>query len=142
MAGPESQDERVTEVAIGLLVREAGGDREVLITRRREGGVLGGFWEFPGGKIEAGEQGDECLKREFCEEVGLRVQPGELLTTVDWSYPHGRVLLRAYLCTYDGDDVENLEVAEHRWVPVGELGRVDFPPANEAIVAAAIAALG
>jgi len=66
---------RVIEVGLGLVIRTAGSGREVLITRRRADAVYAGYWEFPGGKVEAGESPEDCAVREVREEVGLIVRP-------------------------------------------------------------------
>ncbi len=132
--------DKLLNVAVGVLVRGKGAEKVVLVTRRPADTVLGGYWEFPGGKVEAGETPQACLVREFREEVGLSVTVGEALPTVEHAYPHGRVVLHAFWCAaVDGQMPRNLQVAEHRWVPTGELSTLRFPPANGPLVAAIVA---
>ena len=70
----------------------------ILIDRRPEGGLLGGLWEFPGGKIEPNETVEECIEREILEEIGIAIAVGENLMTIDHAYTHFRVTLHVYLC--------------------------------------------
>ena len=83
-------DRPVVDVAVGVLVDPAG---RFLLTSRPEGKVYAGYWEFPGGKLEAGECVDEALRRELHEELGITIGP-----SVPWrielvDYPHARVKL-------------------------------------------------
>ena len=72
-------------IGVGVVLNAAG---EVLIDQRLEEGLLGGMWEFPGGKQEAGETIGACIDRELMEELGITVQVGEELITVDHAYSH------------------------------------------------------
>lgn len=90
-AGPTPADERpAVEVAVGILRRPDGA---LLFAQRPEGKPYAGWWEFPGGKVEAGESVGEALARELHEELGLDIEPGELFEVVEFSYPHARVRL-------------------------------------------------
>ena len=66
---------------------------QILIDRRLPGGMFGGLWEFPGGKIEKSETVEECIKREIHEELGIEIEVGEHLITIDHVYTHLRVTL-------------------------------------------------
>lgn len=114
----------------------------LLITRRRKGTVYAGYWEFPGGKVEPGESIEACLVREFEEEVGLVIRVERALERIEHDYAHGRVRLHPFYCRLIRGQVRNLEVAEHRWVDVQELGDFTFPEANLAIVQRLRADLG
>lgn len=134
----------IVDVAIGVLMRETGEQRQVLITRRPEGRVYAGYWEMPGGKCEPGESPAACLQREFAEEVGLTVNVGNPIATVEHRYDHAHVRLHAFWCavpTGHGHEARNLEVAEHRWVTAAELARYEFPEANRTITQRVCAAL-
>lgn len=122
-------------VAIGILVERLGDRDQVLITRRLQGAVLGGYWEFPGGKLEVGETPGQCLAREFVEELGLEIEVGQALPTIEHQYPHGRVKLHPFMCTRRSGEPRPIGVAEHKWVRADELDRYPFPPANEQLVA-------
>lgn len=124
----------VIEVAIGVVVEQRSGLPWVLIARRRQELVLGGYWEFPGGKIECGETATQCLVREFIEELGVTVRVDRPLLRIEHEYDHGRVRLRPYYCTRASGQPQNLGVAEHRWVLASQLNQFQFPPANRDLV--------
>ena len=87
------QDRAVVDVAVGVLIR-AGGD--FLLTSRPPGKVYEGYWEFPGGKLEAGESVEQALRRELIEEIGLTITAPQLWKTELVDYPHA--LVRLHFC--------------------------------------------
>lgn len=102
------------------VVRKQGA---VLITQRPAEGLLGGMWEFPGGKMQPGEDLAGCLKRELREELGIDVQVGASLGVYRHAYTHFRVTLHAFSCELlDGATPQALQVQEIRWVKPAELG--------------------
>ncbi|MGB3613442.1 MAG: A/G-specific adenine glycosylase [Elainellaceae cyanobacterium] len=115
--------------------------RQVLIDRRRSEGLLGGLWEFPGGKIEAGETVPECITREIREELDIDVAVGEHLITVDHAYSHFKVTLTVHHCQYLSGEPKPLESDEVRWVGPSELDQYPFPTANQRIIDAIWASL-
>jgi len=134
--------DNLVKVAIGILVRCSGESGTILVTRRPDHCLLGGYWEFPGGKIEPGETPQECLRREFLEEVGLAIRVGGALPLLEHDYPYGRVRLHPFWCTLEGECDANPvhhQVTEHRWVTPQELTSLRFPPANGPIIAAVVA---
>ena len=88
--GPERQ---ITEVAVGVLLLPDGA---FLLTSRPEGKVYAGYWEFPGGKLEAGETVEQALRRELHEELGITIGAAELWKTQMVDYPHA--LVRLHFC--------------------------------------------
>lgn len=108
--------------------------RQILIDRRRPGGVLGNLWEFPGGKVELGETVEECIKREICEEIGIDIEVCEHLITIDHIYSHLHVTLNVYQCRYLAGVPQPLECEEVRWVTLDEINQFSFPKANEKII--------
>jgi len=108
------------EVAIGVIWK---GDR-VYVQRREEEGLLGGLWEFPGGKREQGESYEAALRREIQEETGFGVEVGPFLTTVKHRYSHFSVELHTYHCFHRKGK------AGGRWVTLGEIGALAMPKAN------------
>ncbi len=134
----------IVQVAIGILVRGQGQSRQVFIARRHASAVLGGLWEFPGGKVEANETPRQAAAREFLEEVGLVVEVGEALATITHGYEHATVMLHPYICAMSGQgsqEARNLAVAEHRWVDAASLNEFDFPAANAELVKRIMATL-
>lgn len=95
VADPQAQreggpDRTVVEVAVGVLVR---GDGAFLLTSRPAGKVYAGYWEFPGGKLEAGETVEQALRRELHEELGITIGPAQPWKTEMVDYPHALVRL-------------------------------------------------
>jgi 8-oxo-dGTP diphosphatase/A/G-specific adenine glycosylase len=112
-------------------------DRDlILIDRRLATGLLGGFWEFPGGKIEANETVQECIKREILEEIGIEIEVNSHLITIDHTYSHFRVNLQVYNCRYLSGEARAIECEEIRWVKLYELDNYAFPEANQKIIKA------
>jgi A/G-specific adenine glycosylase len=109
-------------------------DGEVLITRRPPRGLLGGLWEFPGGKCETGESLEECLVREVREELGVEIGVGSLLTSVEHAYTHFRVTLYAYHGRVISGEPHCTVCTDWKWVRPGRLSKFAFPAANHAII--------
>ena len=114
-------------VVAALIVR--GG--EVLVARRREEGERAGLWEFPGGKVEPGEGERAALARELREELGVRVQVGELYARLEHIYPDLQVELALYRARlHELEDPRPLTAQELRWVPRRELPGLPFCEAD------------
>jgi 8-oxo-dGTP diphosphatase len=129
----------VVEVAVAGLWRPRSPSCEVLLTRRLAGVHLAGCWELPGGKIEPGESVEQALRREVQEEVGLTPRHFEPLVEVEHAYADRTVRLHAMIARVgEGDTARDLQVAEHRWVPLEALPDYDWPPANGPITEALI----
>lgn len=116
------------------VIRNAAG--QILIDRRLEDGLLGGLWEFPGGKIEPGETVQACIEREIREELDIAIAIDEHLITIDHAYTHFKVNLQVYLCTYVAGEPKPLESQEIRWVELAEIDTFPFPKANQQIIQA------
>jgi 8-oxo-dGTP diphosphatase len=100
--------------------------QKIFIARRKPGGDLGGKWEFPGGKAEAGESGEAALIREFQEEFGIPVKTGPLLGTAVFEHRGKTRDLRAYRIFFAGGELRPAEHSEWRWAPFAELETLDF----------------
>ncbi len=100
-------------------------DGQVLIARRPSKGLLGGLWEFPGGKVEQGETLPEGLSREIMEELGAVVEVAAAFGTYQHAYTHFKVTLHAFCCQLAKGEPQALQASEIRWVTPGQLG--DFP---------------
>ncbi len=110
--------------------------RQILIDRRPLQGARGGLWEFPGGKIEPGETVQDCIRREICEELGIQIEVGEHLITIDHVYSDLHVTLKVYQCHHLSGIPQPIECDEIRWVNLDELDQFNFPQANSQIIAA------
>ncbi len=116
-------------IAVGVIYR---GDR-MLITRRAEDGLLGGMWEFPGGKVHEGESPEEACKREIEEEVSLAVDVTRFITHVDHAYSHFKIGVDVYACQYRAGEVRLNGPVDHRWILLDETDRYPFPAVNHKI---------
>jgi A/G-specific adenine glycosylase len=109
---------------------------QVLIAQRPLDGLLGGLWEFPGGKQEPDESLVECLQRELHEELDIEVQVGQKLCIVRHAYTHFRVTVHAFECEYlPNREPQTLGVQDWRWVTPGELDDYAFPVVDRKIIA-------
>lgn len=120
-------------VAVGV-IRDTDG--RVLVSRRAEHLHQGGLWEFPGGKREAGETIREALQRELHEELGIRVTCAEPFLRISHDYPDKSVLLDVWQVTAFEGTPQGLQGQPLSWLPVKELTRYTFPPANRPIITA------
>ena len=109
---------------------------KILIDRRKQEGLLGGLWEFPGGKIEPGEKVEECVKREIIEELGMEIEVGSRLITIDHAYTHFKVTLNVFNCTHISGEPQAIECDEVKWVTLDEIDEYPFPKANGQIIEA------
>lgn len=109
---------------------------QILIDRRPQDGLLGGLWEFPGGKQEPEETITACIEREIQEELGIAIRVGDPLITLDHAYTHYRVTLHVYQCQYLSGEPQAIGCDEVRWATLAELDDYAFPKANEKIIAA------
>jgi A/G-specific adenine glycosylase len=122
--------ERLVTAAV---LRDAG---RVLIGRRHEGKLLGGLWEFPGGKRERRESLKACLRRELKEELGIEVGVGDRLGVYDHTYSHFRVRVHAFECHLIEGKPKALDHAEIRWVLLAHLDRFPMGKVDRAIARA------
>ena len=126
-------------IGIGVVLNAAG---EVLIDQRLEEGLLGGLWEFPGGKQESGESIEACIARELQEELGIAVNVREELITIDHAYSHKKLRFVVHLCTWVSGEPQPLACQQVRWVRADDLGNYAFPAANARIIEALLVQVG
>jgi len=112
------------------------GDGRVLVAQRRADDMLGGLWEFPGGKREGDETLPECLTREIREELDVEIEVGGLLTVVSHAYTHFRITLHAFLCRWASGEPRCLECAAFQWVRPDELDGLPMSVADRKVAQA------
>ncbi|MBI4715432.1 MAG: NUDIX domain-containing protein, partial [Nitrospirae bacterium] len=117
-------------VAVGVIWKNG----KILITRRPEKGLLGGLWEFPGGKQKEGETPEEAVVREIREELNLSVSVEDLIRVVRHAYTHFKITLHAFHCRYQGGRIKT--ELPYRWISPDELNHHHFPSANRKIIEA------
>ena len=120
-------------IGVGVVLN---ADGEVLIDQRLEEGLLGGLWEFPGGKQEPGETIEACITRELQEELAIEVTVGQELISVDHAYSHKRLRFVVHVCRWLSGEPKPLASQQVRWVLPDDLGNYAFPAANAKIIAA------
>lgn len=116
-------------LAVGVVRREG----RILITRRPENGLLGGLWEFPGGRVHPAETPAAACRRNILETVNLQVEVGELITRVHHAFTHFKIDVAVFQCDYRSGDLALCGPAEARWVAREALERYPFPKVNHKI---------
>ena len=120
---------KTIEVVAAIIIKEG----QVFATQRGYG-EFQGWWEFPGGKMEAGESPQEALKREINEELDADIQVNELLETVEWDYPNFHLTMHCFICNLLS---ESLHLNEHEaatWLNLENLRSVKWLPADEILL--------
>ena len=120
-------------IGVGVVLNEAG---EVLIDQRLNEGLLGGLWEFPGGKQEPGEAIVQTIARELQEELAIEVSVGEELISLDHAYSHKKLRFVVHLCQWQKGEPQSLASQQVLWVRPESLADYPFPAANARIIAA------
>jgi 8-oxo-dGTP diphosphatase len=133
--------EPVRVVAAALLRPGPAGAPEVLIAQRPPGKWQAGRWEFPGGKIEAGETGEAALRRELLEEIGVTAGAMHLLRSFNHDYPDRSVEISLWLVPRFEGEVRSLDGQALRWVDPADLGRCDLLEADLPMIEPLLAAL-
>jgi A/G-specific adenine glycosylase len=117
-------------IAAGIVYKNS----HILITRRKPRGLLGGLWEFPGGKVGRGETAEQACIREIREEVNLSVKIIGFLTRIKHAYTHFRIVMDVFHCRYQSGDVVLRGPADYRWITIDEIDRFPFPGANHKFI--------
>lgn len=109
-------------------------DDQFLITRRPMNGLLGGLWEFPGGKQQDHEALTETLRREIREELAVEIEVADPLISVRHAYTHFRISLHAFHASYQSGEIQHLGVDDHAWVRLNELDDYPFAVTDRKII--------
>jgi A/G-specific adenine glycosylase len=105
-------------------------NEKVLITRRKPEGLLGGLWEFPGGKIQDKERAKDACIREIKEETNLIVGADTHLGRIKHAYTHFKITMDVFCCSYISGKVKLNGPVDHRWITLDKLDDYPFPKAN------------
>ncbi len=104
-------------IAIGVVLKH----NKLLITQRRADGLLGGLWEFPGGKIQPGETSAAACIREIKEETGLKVSISQYLTQVKHAYTHFKIVVDVFVCDHVSGTVTLDGPVDHQWITLEQI---------------------
>jgi 8-oxo-dGTP diphosphatase len=126
----EAQEKRARTVTAAVIER----DGKVLVARRKPDLVAGGLWEFPGGKLEAGETPERGLARELAEELGVPARVGEHLCTVPFSGEIASFELVVFRTELLGDDLRLTDHDEVRWLAPSDMDEAEFSKPDRPVV--------
>lgn len=115
------------QIGVGIIMNT---DEEVLIALRPDDAMLGGLWEFPGGKQEPKEKMEDTVKRELREELNVEVSITKPFMKLDHAYSHFKITMHAYLCELENGTPEPKSSQDIRWIAIDELEDYPFPKAN------------
>ena len=119
-------------IVVAAVIRDGAG--KILLTRRPEGSHMGGLWEFPGGKVEAGEAPIAALERELEEELAISAKIGSPLTFSVHEEPGMRIVLLFFAAALGDAEPTALEDQQIAWVAPGDLPSYPTPPADAELV--------
>jgi mutator protein MutT len=133
----------IIDVAVAAVLRESAPDcKQLILSLRVDEAPLGGYWELPGGKIEAGESPAACVRRECAEELAIEVVVEELLGIVEHEYSHAHVRLHLLTARVVGQaDLSSCQASAH-WVDIDQLSTYRLPPANAQLTKLLMARFG
>ena len=117
-------------IAVGVVYK----NNHMLITRRKPEGLLGGLWEFPGGKVRSHESPDNACIREIKEEVNLNVTVDRQISQVKHAYTHFKILMDVFMCRYVSGKVKLKGPVDFRWITLKEIDQYPFPKANHKFI--------
>ena len=117
------------EVSSAIIVK----DRKIFVTQRGYG-EFKDKWEFPGGKIENGETGEECIIREIKEELDADIEVIHYLNTIEYTYPTFHLVMHNYICKLKKSHLSLLEHEAAKFVNISDLNQIDFLPADSLIL--------
>ena len=117
------------KVGVGII----WNDDKILITKRKKNGLLGGLWEFPGGKVLNNESIKKCIHREIKEELNIQVNVEKFITNIKHQYSHFSIDLYAHHCFYNGGKITCNSADDWKWVSPSTFSKYPFPKANHYI---------
>jgi A/G-specific adenine glycosylase len=116
-------------IAVGVIWNE----NKILITKRPNNGLLGGLWEFPGGKIKTNESSQQCVIREIKEELNIKIRIQKKIHQIQHAYSHFSITMHAYNCQFIKGNLKLLGCTDFKWINPGDIEKFAFPKANHKI---------
>ena len=126
----ESKKNPHFNIAVGVIWK--GND--ILITKRKLGGLLGGLWEFPGGKLNNNESSEECIIREIYEEIGIQIELKSFISNIKHQYSHFSISLDSFHCIYKYGVPKPKTASDMKWISPKEISKFAFPKANHKFI--------
>ena len=117
------------DVAAGIIWK----NKKIIISKRKSNGLLGGLWEFPGGKILKNETPEECLKREILEEINIKIKNINFIGRIKHEYSHFSITLNSYECAYKSGKMKPIECSNVKTINLENIYKYAFPKANHKI---------
>lgn len=125
---------KTVKVVAAIITAKDKDGRPVVFATQRGYGPYKDFWEFPGGKIEAGESPQEALKREIREELETEIEVGRHIKTIEYDYPEFHLSMQCFMCTVAKGELKLLEHEDARWLTKEGLGSVGWLPADVTVI--------
>mgnify|MGYP001193516762 CR=1 FL=1 len=117
------------EVVVGIIWK----NDKILISKRKQGGLLGGLWEFPGGKMQNNETKEECIRREVKEELNININPYQYINSINHAYSHFSISMHAFHCHFISGSAKAVTCDKFMWTKVDNIVKLPFPKANHKI---------
>ena len=120
---------RTIKVAAAIIIKEGR-----FFATQRGYGAWKDWWEFPGGKVEAGESSEEALVREIKEELDTLVSVDEFVTTVEYDYPEFHISMDCFICSVISGELKLLEHESAKWLPLSDPWQVKWLPSDIEVI--------
>ncbi len=125
---------KIVRVVAAVIKSKNEMGESIIFATQRGYGEFSGDWEFPGGKIEAGEASEEALKREIMEELDTEISVGELIETIEYDYPTFHLSMDCFWCEIVAGDLVLREHQAAKWLRAENIGEVKWLPADKGIL--------